>query len=118
MIDDIISAKPACAMHGRDMFHVRSFAFFGVLMVAGAADARSHRVGPDPCPAPADVAAFVPDRDATISEFDASAYVDGPVLLDVRLTARPEGRLFKRFVIGSRSGRIAELDGGTDGPCR
>lgn len=100
------------------MVLVRSFALFSALLLAGAAEARSHRVGPDPCPAPADVAALVPDRDATLNDLDLSAYIDGPVLFDVRLNARPEGRVFKRFVIDSRSGMIAELEGAAERPCR
>lgn len=100
------------------MVLVRSFALVGVLLLAGAAEARPHRVGPDPCPAPADVAAFVPDRDATVNDLDLSAYVDGPVLFDVRLDARPEGRVFKRFVIDSRSGTVAEVEGAAERPCR
>jgi hypothetical protein len=91
----------------------------GIAIVAatGAAQARSYRVSPQPCPVPADVPSIVPERDSATLGADDRALGYGFVVLDVPLTSLPNGEIFKRFLIDMRTGAIDSEPSGSPRVC-
>lgn len=105
--------------------HVRGMRILIVLCVLAAfpssnpAQARSHRVLPNPCPASSDASAGVPDRDVSVNDIDIAPYVGGVVQFDAALPgASAAGRLFKRFALDPRTGRLVGPDRGPAAACR
>lgn len=84
---------------------VIAFSVAGALATADSA--RTVRVGPDPCPVPADAAPYVAPDD--IHAEDLSPWRDlasAPVIFDADLGRRKDGVLFQRFAVDPETGKI------------
>lgn len=89
------------------MFRASLIVLLTSIAETSAADARSHRVTAQLCPAPPDAAPIAPARDAGGVGGGIGAIVDGPLIFDVKLTSPANGLLYKRILIDLRAGALS-----------
>lgn len=84
-------------------------------LLASPGKTETIRVGPDPCPVPADAEPYVAPDD--VHAEDLSPWRDlasAPVIFDADLGRRRDGVLFQRFAIDPETGKIIGFSPRTD----
>lgn len=88
---------------------LRAVSVLGAIAAASfpgsSAEARSYRVAPQACVAPAEARPYAPPDDvATSQSASAADWLAAPVIYDVALAATPAGPLYQRFLVDLKAG--------------